>query len=115
MFALKKSNVQLSTFCGWKVYQRLQPIRDFQHNTGTVFYCDGVWIEKLKNGCTSFAYEEGARCPTTATNEDNIERAHDMVLRQVTFTEVAGCLQINHGSAYEIIHNRYGFHKVCAR
>jgi hypothetical protein len=28
---------------------------------------------------------------------------------------VANRLQINHGSAYEIIHNRYGFLKVCAR
>jgi hypothetical protein len=35
--------------------------------------------------------------------------------RQVTIDEVANRLQISHGSAYEIIHNRLGFHKVCAR
>jgi len=28
---------------------------------------------------------------------------------------VANCLQISHGSAYDIIHNRLRFHKDCAR
>jgi len=36
-------------------------------------------------------------------------------VRQLTINEVANRLQINHGSAYEIIHNTLGFHKVCAR
>ena len=35
--------------------------------------------------------------------------------RRLTIDEVTNCLQISHGSAYEIIHNRLGFHKVCAR
>ena len=35
--------------------------------------------------------------------------------RRLTIDEVANRLQISHGSAYEIIHNRLGFHKVCAR
>ncbi|PNF25925.1 hypothetical protein B7P43_G10027 [Cryptotermes secundus] len=35
--------------------------------------------------------------------------------RRVTIDEVANRLQICHGSAYEIIHNRLGFHKVCTR
>jgi hypothetical protein len=33
----------------------------------------------------------------------------------VTIDEVANCLQINYGSAYEIVHNRLGFHKVYTR
>ncbi|PNF13580.1 hypothetical protein B7P43_G18274 [Cryptotermes secundus] len=70
------------------------------------------WIEKFENGRTSVTHEEGAGRPSTATNEDNIERARDMVL---TIDEVANHLKISHGSAYEIIHNRLGFHKVCAR
>lgn len=75
------------------------------------------WIEKFKNGRTNVTHDEGAGRPSTATNEDNIERARDMVLlnRRVTIDEVAHCLQISHGSAYEIIHNRLSFHKVCAR
>ncbi|PNF18223.1 hypothetical protein B7P43_G17755 [Cryptotermes secundus] len=35
--------------------------------------------------------------------------------RRVTIDEVSNYLQIRHGSASEIIHNRLGFHKVCAR
>ena len=38
-----------------------------------------------------------------------------MLDRRLTIVEVANCLQISHGSAYEIIHNRLGFHEVCAR
>jgi hypothetical protein len=34
--------------------------------------------------------------------------------RRVAFDEVAHQLQIIRGSAYEIIHNRLAFHKVCA-
>ena len=34
--------------------------------------------------------------------------------RQVTSDEAAYQLQISHGSAYENIHNRLPFHKVCA-
>jgi hypothetical protein len=40
---------------------------------------------------------------STATNEDNIERAGDVVVRRVTIGEEANRLQISHGSAYETI------------
>jgi len=41
---------------------------------------------------------------------------HDMILqnRWLTTDKVAHQPQIFHGSAYEIIHNRLAFHKVCA-
>jgi len=75
------------------------------------------WIEKLINGRTSVTHEEGAGRPSTNTTEDNIERVLDMVLldRRLTIDEVANRLQISHGSAYKIIDNRLGYHKVCAR
>jgi transposase len=75
------------------------------------------WIEKLKNGRTSVPHEEGAGRPSTATDDANIERVRDMILldRRVTIDEVANRLQISHSSVYKIIHNRLGFHKVCAR
>jgi hypothetical protein len=38
------------------------------------------WIEKLKNSSTSVIYKVGAGHPSMDTNEDNIERVHDMVL-----------------------------------
>ena len=66
---------------------------------------------------TSVTHEEGAGHPSTSTTDDNIERVSDMVLlhRRLTIDEVANRLQISHGSAYELIHNRLGFHKFCAR
>lgn len=75
------------------------------------------WIEKFKNGRTSVTHNEGAGRPFTAVSEENIERSREMILvdRRVTVDDVAHRLQISHGSAYEIIHNRLGFHKVCAR
>lgn len=75
------------------------------------------WIEKFRNGRTSVKHDEGAGRPFTATNEETIERSREMILldRRLTIDEVAHRLQISHGSAYEIIHNRLGFRKVCAR
>jgi len=35
--------------------------------------------------------------------------------RRVTIDEVANHFEISHCSAYDIIHNRLGFRKVCAR
>jgi transposase len=65
------------------------------------------WIEKFKNGRTSFTHD-GAGRPSTTTTDDNFEGVRDMVLldRRPTIDEVANRLQISHGSAYEII-------KVC--
>ena len=62
-------------------------------------------------------HEEGTGRPSITTIDDNNEQVRDMVLlyRWLTTDEVANRLQIHHGSAYEIIHNRLGFHKVCAR
>ena len=40
---------------------------------------------------------------------------HGLLDRQVTIGEVAHVLQISHDSAYEMTHNKLGFHKVCPR
>ena len=66
---------------------------------------------------TKYTHDKGVGRPSTAITEDNIECASDMVLldRRVTIDEVAHVLQINHGSANEMMHNKLGFHKVCAR
>ena len=72
------------------------------------------WIEKLKNDRTNVTHDNGAGRPSTAITEKNIECARDMVLldRWVSIDEVAHVLQISHGSAYEMMHNKLGFHKV---
>jgi len=61
--------------------------------------------------------EERAGRPSTCITDSNVEDARAMILenRRVTIDEVANHFEISHGSAYDIIHNRLSFHKVCAR
>jgi len=75
------------------------------------------WIEKFKSGRTNVTHEEGAECPTTSTTDVKIQQAREMVPEnwRVAINEVACSLQISHGSAYQIIHDELGFHKICAR
>ncbi|KAG9462962.1 hypothetical protein GDO78_022737 [Eleutherodactylus coqui] len=75
------------------------------------------WIEKFKRGRTSVRHEEGAGRPSTSTTDDNIERVRELILldRRVTVDYVANHLQISHGSAYTIIHDRLGFRNICAK
>jgi hypothetical protein len=58
--------------------------------------CLYEWIEKYKNGRTSFTHEGGVGRPSTTTTDDNIERVQDMVLldRRLTIDEVENRLQI---------------------
>jgi len=75
------------------------------------------WIEKFKSGRTNVTHEEGAGRPSTSTIDEKTQQAREMVLanRRVAIYEVACSLQISHGSAYQIIHDELGFHKLCAR
>jgi hypothetical protein len=74
------------------------------------------WIERFRNVRTSVKYGEGTGRQFTSITDADVEQVYVMILqnRQVTVDEVAHQLQIIHGSAYEIIHNRLAFHKVCA-
>jgi len=75
------------------------------------------WIEKFQHGRTSLKDEEGAGRPSTSITDSNVEDARAMILenRRVNIDEMANHFEISHGSAYDIIHNRLGFRKVCAR
>jgi hypothetical protein len=100
--------------------QGQKSIEDFQYNMGTVL-CRSVmcygWIAMFKNGRTSVPHDERSGRPSTSTTEENTERVGAMILdnRRVTIDEGAYHLLISHGSVHEIIHSRFGFHKVCAR
>ena len=74
-------------------------------------------ILKFKRGRTSVTHKEGAGRPSTSTTDEMIQQAREMVLanQRVAIDELACSLQISHGSAYQIIHDELGFHKVCAR
>ena len=73
------------------------------------------WIEKFKNGRTSVKHGEGTGCQSTSITDADTEQVYGMILqnRWVTADEVAHQMQIICGSAYEIIHKRLAFHKVC--
>jgi len=75
------------------------------------------WIEKFKSGRTNVTHEEGAVRPSISTTDEKIQQAREMVQANlwVTIDEVACSLRISHGSAYQIMHDELGFHKVCAR
>ena len=76
-----------------------------------------VCVSRSRSGRTSVTHEEGAGRPSTSTNNEMNQQAREMVLanRRVAIDGVACSLQISHGSAYQIIHDKFGFHKVCAR
>ena len=75
------------------------------------------WMEQFKNGRTSVIHHEGAGRPSTSTTEENIQQAQKIIMdnRRVKIDDVAYVLQISHGSAYQIIHDVLGYHKICAR
>jgi hypothetical protein len=119
-YAPKKNSVQLSDFCGLKVYQGQKSIEDFHHKMGTVLYRSVVCMNGLpcpKNGRTSVTHDERSGRTSTSTTEETTERVRAMILdnRRVTVDEVTYHLLISHGSVHEITHNCLGFHKVCAR
>ena len=75
------------------------------------------WIEKFQHDRTSVKDGERAGRPSTSITDSNVKDARAMILenRRVTIDEVANHFEISHGSACDIIHNRLGFRKVCAR
>ena len=106
----KEEQRSVSGFCGRKVYQEPQSIKDFRHKREQCIAATEClrmdW--KIKNGRTNITHDKGAGRPSTAITEDNIVRARDMVLldRRVTIYEVAHVLQIGHDSAYEMMHSK---------
>jgi hypothetical protein len=94
------------------------------HRRMSVQYGNGVmsqwivreWIASFKNGRTIFKHGEGPGRQSTSNTYADAERVYCMILqnRRLTVDVVAHQLQIIRGSAYEIIHNRLAFHKVCA-
>jgi len=75
------------------------------------------WIEKFQHGQKSVKNEERAGRPSTSITDSNFEDAHAMILenRRVAIDKVANHFEISHGSACDIIHNRLGFRKFCAK
>ena len=84
-------------------------------DSALLFRSVNKWIDMFKCGRKSMMHEAGS--PLTSTTDEKIKQVQHIVManQRVTIDNVACSLQINHGSAFRIIHNELGFHKVCAR
>ena len=75
------------------------------------------WIEMFKNGRTSVMDAECSGQPPTSTTDEKMEEATAIILtdRTVTIQEITLQLGISQGTAYSLVHDILGFHKVAAR
>ena len=71
----------------------------------------------FKNGRTSVMDAERSGRPSTSTTDEKLEEARAIILtdRRVTVEEIALQLGISQGTAYSLVHDNLGFHKVAAR
>jgi hypothetical protein len=74
------------------------------------------WVESFQSGRTSIVDEDHLGHPTTSQTVDNVEQVNALVQedRQITVTHTADELEISCGSAYSIVHEDLGYHKICA-
>ena len=75
------------------------------------------WIEMFKNGRTSVMDTERLGQPSTSTTDEKLEEARAIILidKRVTKEEIALQVGISQGTAYSLVHDILGFHKVAAR
>ena len=71
----------------------------------------------FENGRTSVMDAERSGRPSTSTTDEKLEEARAIILtdRRVTIEEIALQLGISQGTAYSLVHDILGFHKVAAR
>jgi len=72
------------------------------------------WEERFQNGREQT--EDHSGHPTTSRMVDNGEQVHALIQEgDITVINIADILDISCGSAYSIIHEDLGYHKICAR
>ena len=71
----------------------------------------------FENGQTSVMDAERSGRPTTSTTDEKLEEVRAIILtdRRVTIEDIALQLGISQGTAYSLVHDILGFHKVAAR
>jgi len=71
----------------------------------------------FKNGQTSVMDAERSGRPSTSTTDEKLEEARAIILtgRRVTIEEIVLQLGIRQGTAYSLVCDILGFHKVTAR
>jgi len=75
------------------------------------------WKEMFKNDRTIVMDAERSGRPSTSTTDEKLEKARAIILtnRRVTIQEIALQLGISQGTAYSLVHDILGVHKVAAR
>ena len=75
------------------------------------------WIEMFKNGRTCVMDAKRSGQPSTSTTDEKLEEARAIILidKRVTKEEIALQVGISQGTAYSLVHDILGFHKVAAK
>ena len=75
------------------------------------------WREMFKNGWTSVMDAERSGRPSTSKADEKLEEARAIILtdRRVIIEEITIQVGISQGTAYSLVHDILGFHKVAAR
>ena len=75
------------------------------------------WIEIFENSRTSVIDAERSGQPSTATTDEKPEEGRAIILtdRRVTIEEIALQMGISQSTAFSLVHDILGFHKVAAR
>lgn len=75
------------------------------------------WFKRFRDGRTSTDNDVRSGRPATAVNDDNIVKVNELIRgdRRLTVKDIMNSLSIGARAVNEIIHDRLGFSKVCAR
>ena len=74
------------------------------------------WVQKFSEGRTSIKDEHRVCRPMEIATLAMLQRVEDIQAdRRVTISAVATAIGCSRGQAYNMIHERLGFHKVCSR
>ena len=74
------------------------------------------WVQKFSEGRTSIEDEHRVGWPVEIATPATLQSVEDIIRadRRVTIDAVATAIGCSHGQAYNIMHERLGFHQVCS-
>lgn len=75
------------------------------------------WVEKFSQGRSKVVDDRRSGRPVQISTDATLRRVEEMIRtdRRVTIDSIATAIGCSHGLAYELMHDRLNFRKVCAR
>lgn len=101
-----------------KTATEIRDILQKVHGTSTPsFSTISFWVSEFKRGRTSTKDEPRSGRPKTATNEEMVDKVHDLVLadRRVKLREIVETTGISYERVQNIVHEHLGMRKLSAR